>query len=27
MGKSKWVIFRMPKPENKVIAHKNPTKK
>jgi len=27
MGKSQWINFRMPKPENKVIAHKKPTKK
>jgi len=26
-GKSQWVNFRMPKPENQVIAHKKPTKK
>jgi len=29
MGKSQWINFRMPKPENnvRVIAHKKPTKK
>jgi len=27
MGKSQWVNFRMPKPEDKVIAHMKPTKK
>jgi len=27
MGKSQWVNFRMPNPENEVIAHKKPTKK
>jgi len=26
MGKSQWVNFRMPKQENKGIAHKKPTK-
>jgi len=27
MGKSQWVNFHMPKPENKVIADKKPPKK